>query len=49
MLDIQSSFKVLWPGKRFRIPSLGSYVPTPPGTLRMELWTQMGVEGKGGA
>lgn len=46
MLDVQSYFRVLWPGKRDRILSLGSCVPAPPGTRWMELWTQRGVEGE---
>lgn len=36
MLNTQSYFRVLWPGKRARIPSLG--------TLWMEVWSQSGVE-----
>lgn len=44
MLNTQSYFRILWPGKRARIPSLGSCVPAPPGTLWMELWSQSGVE-----
>ena len=46
MLDIQSYFRVLWPGKRARIPSLGSCVPARPGNPWMELWTQSGAEGE---